>query len=260
MKMMLGKRLQSSTDGLRYIYHPSFNGAAGKKAYEGPPPEADRSLGHMPDDLTRDVARRMHYAAWRSAAAANRRQASRWRREYVERRNRIVVGNCKLIHKAVRKWTTGQLADELAGECHVVLIKAVAAYNPWLGIRFSTYAFTCLMRALSRLSQRQANTILARTISLDSWLYGEPAEEPVEESSDPRLGPLDQFLRHESDLLTRREKLVISRRFHLSGDSTVPTLEQVGRDLGLSKERVRQVQKEALLKLRDALLAATPAS
>ena len=67
-----------------------------------------------------------------------------------------------------------RLADDMASECQIVLIKAVAAFNPWLGIRFSTYAFTCLTRALSRLSQRLAADQLSRSLPLESLPHGEP--------------------------------------------------------------------------------------
>jgi DNA-directed RNA polymerase sigma subunit (sigma70/sigma32) len=55
--------------------------------------------------------------------------------------------------------------------------------------------------------------------------------------------------------LTPREKSVLIRRYHLRDDlPRTDTLEQVGRELGLSKERVRQLQWSALGKLRAALL------
>ena len=72
---------------------------------------------------------------------------------------------------------------------------------------------------------------------------------------------LDEYLKEEHSLLTPREKIVLTRRFHLNNEAPkTETLEQVGRDLGLSKEWVRQVQMSAFGKLRDALLSRTSAS
>ena len=53
---------------------------------------------------------------------------------------------------------------------------------------------------------------------------------------------------------------MLLRRFSLDERAKSGTLEQVGRELGLSKERVRQVQASALGKLRKALLEGTTAS
>jgi RNA polymerase sigma factor (sigma-70 family) len=50
--------------------------------------------------------------------------------------------------------------------------------------------------------------------------------------------------------LTPREAAVISRRFGL-GDTPVETLEQIGRDLHISRERVRQITATALDKLKQ---------
>jgi RNA polymerase sigma factor (sigma-70 family) len=50
--------------------------------------------------------------------------------------------------------------------------------------------------------------------------------------------------------LTPREATVISRRFGL-GDRPVETLEQIGRDLNISRERVRQITTTALDKLKQ---------
>jgi DNA-directed RNA polymerase sigma subunit (sigma70/sigma32) len=96
---------------------------------------------------------------------------------------------------------------------------------------------------------------------LESLPYGEPSCRNSEETSDSRLARLGEFFREDAPLLTPREKFVISRRYHLNDvDHGTETLEQVGRDRSLSKERVRQVQNVALLKLREALTSALPVS
>src|SRR5262249_27254188 len=179
---------------------------------------------------------------------------------YFRHRDRVVIGNHKLIYRAVGRWMPpSQWADDMTGDCQVVLIQAVAAYNPWLGIRFSTYAFTCLMRALSRLSQRRSADRLARSLPLEALRDGEPRD-LAGESPGARLPRIDEFLKDNHRLLSSREKLVLMRRFSLDDQPKAGTLEQVGRELGLSKERVRQVQASALTKLRKALLEGVPAS
>jgi RNA polymerase primary sigma factor len=51
------------------------------------------------------------------------------------------------------------------------------------------------------------------------------------------------------DVLTSRERLVLQLRFGLGNGHTYP-LEQVGRQLGITRERVRQIEAGALAKLR----------
>lgn len=73
-------------------------------------------------------------------------------------------------------------------------------------------------------------------------------------SSDPATllqnsnisGNLDRWL----DALPEKHAEVLSRRFGLRGYE-MSTLEEVGREIGLTRERVRQIQVEALRKLRD---------
>ncbi len=73
--------------------------------------------------------------------------------------------------------------------------------------------------------------------------------DPVEllENSDLNLS-LDHWL----DELTEKQREVLSRRFGLRGHES-STLEEVGREIGLTRERVRQIQVEALRRLRDIL-------
>ena len=59
-------------------------------------------------------------------------------------------------------------------------------------------------------------------------------------------------IRRERDVLDKREQKIISQRFGLNGGSP-KTLEDVGKDFGVTRERIRQLQNIALARLRRAL-------
>jgi RNA polymerase sigma factor (sigma-70 family) len=249
-----GKRTPSNPGQPRYIYHPSFQESGAESLYGRATvsPQEETAAPHMADEMTRDLAQRMHYAAYRWDHAASPRQGERWRQRYFALRDDIVLGNRKLIYRAVHKWkNAGYQADDLIGECHVVLIRVVATYNPWLGIRFSTFAFTCLMRALSRLWDKITLEKKRQPLFLEQLADADFC--PRVETPPSRWEPLEEFFRDDHDLLTAREKLVLKRRYGLCNPLAKTTLEAVGRDLGLSKERIRQLEQGALNKLRHAL-------
>jgi RNA polymerase sigma factor (sigma-70 family) len=99
------------------------------------------------------------------------------------------------------------------------------------------------------------------TVSLD---------QPVDEG--PRSRTLEQFLEDDSvdvpedaairdqeirrmqvafeEVLSERHRYVLARRYGLE-DSEFRTLSEVGRGMSLSRERVRQIEREALLRLRE---------
>jgi RNA polymerase sigma factor (sigma-70 family) len=243
-------------DGPYFVHDPSFDETGAEARYTRVPEEhGTERTQHMTDDVTREVVRAMHYAAYRQSKARTEKERQKWGRLYYAHRDRVVMGNHKLVYRAVSRWMPpSQYAEDMTSDCHVVLIQAVAAYNPWMGIRFSTYAFTCLMRALSRLSQRHANDKLSRSLTLESLPDGEPHDRDTDEPPTARLQRIDEFLNEGNELLSPREKLVLIMRFCLDDRPRCGTLEQVGREIGLSKERVRQVQAGALAKIRNALL------
>jgi len=79
---------------------------------------------------------------------------------------------------------------------------------------------------------------------------------PDLEDSDPaslmQSGDLNASLDQWLDDLSEKQREVLARRFGLRGHE-VCTLEQVGHAIGLTRERVRQIQVEALRRLRDIL-------
>jgi RNA polymerase primary sigma factor/RNA polymerase sigma factor len=246
----------SGAPEVRYVFDPSFAEPNAERRYASPDPALEVAVPHLPDETTRELAKRMHYAAYRLERARGGAAAARWRQAYYDLRDRVVLGNRKLIYPAVRRWAAlAHQAEDLIGECHIVLLQAVASYNPWLGIRFSTYAFTCLMRALSRLAQRGAADRLSQSLSLENLAEQAGEDDPAATASGAsELNRLDEYLKEAHPLLSSREKVVLRRRFNLANEIETPTLEEIGHDLGISKERVRQVQATALGKLRRALL------
>jgi RNA polymerase primary sigma factor len=73
---------------------------------------------------------------------------------------------------------------------------------------------------------------------------------PLEEISNGLLrADLSEAMSH----LTPRERNILRLRYGLDGESAM-TLEQIGQRLSLTRERVRQLESEALKKLRDPML------
>ncbi|WP_439135070.1 RNA polymerase sigma factor RpoS [Pseudomaricurvus sp.] len=79
---------------------------------------------------------------------------------------------------------------------------------------------------------------------------------PDQQVSDPASLLQDSDLSESIDgwltELTEKQREVVARRFGLRGYE-MSTLEEVGREIGLTRERVRQIQVEALKRLRDIL-------
>lgn len=79
---------------------------------------------------------------------------------------------------------------------------------------------------------------------------------PDQHVSDPAELLQDEDMRtsigYWLDELSEKQREVIARRFGLRGYES-STLEEVGREIGLTRERVRQIQVEALRRLREIL-------
>jgi len=253
------KTLQRSATGRevpRFVWHESFETLGAEAAYAGPLAGlAEAQATHLTDDLTRECARRMHYAAYRMSQARGRRTQRRWERAYYSWRDAVIVGNRKLIYRVVRRHSPSpRLTEELSGDCHIVLVRAVALFNPWLSIRFSTYAYTCLARAVFRLGRKYlTGERLMSTLDIDQVL--DDVNEASLEAEPPRaeLARVARFFQEDDHLLSPREKTILTLRFLAGDEAATHTLADVGAELGISKERVRQLQFQALAKLRQAL-------
>ncbi|MFC3678631.1 RNA polymerase sigma factor RpoS [Bacterioplanoides pacificum] len=85
--------------------------------------------------------------------------------------------------------------------------------------------------------------------SILDTIADERASDPSEELQSQDIhSNLDQWIEE----LPEKQREVLSRRFGLRGYET-STLEDVGREIGLTRERVRQIQVEALKRLREIM-------
>ena len=88
---------------------------------------------------------------------------------------------------------------------------------------------------------------------LADFLADPAAGDPVEEAERSLLR---QTVQRRLERLPERERMIVERRFGLQGERQ--TLETVGRELGLTRERVRQLEVQALKQLETELADLAP--
>ena len=121
------------------------------------------------------------------------------------------------------------------------LIRAVEKFDFSRGNKFSTYASWAIMKNFAR-------TIPEENYRRDRFVTGH--EEMFEAAADNRtdeheyesaLKRMQEAVKGMLGRLDDRERRIIISRFGLGGASE-QTLEQLGRELGITKERVRQIE------------------
>jgi len=164
-------------------------------------------------------------------------------------RNRIIRSYIGLVVFLVKK-RVGPCQDffDLVSEGNVALIQASERFDYGRGTRFSTYATWAIINDFARRIPRDRSRRVRFATGREDLL-----QDLTDHRDRGRADTIDQeqsryMIREMLDSLNGREQTIIVRRFGLAGDKQ--TLVQVGRELGISKERVRQLETRALDKLR----------
>lgn len=207
--------------------------------------------------------KQMHFCARRlntlrrrhGRAAVAGREWQRLASLYRELRNEIAANNLGLVYYVLRRNAIHHAdGDELLSAGMLALTRAIDSFNPWRGIRFSTYACHAIARAFSRCSAQEAKRHLREPCQLDAHM--ERADRiDTRRAEELALWSerLSAILTEDRAGLTPIEKNVLSQRFPADLDMPRQTLSDFGREVGLSKERVRQLEASAIGKLRSAL-------
>ncbi len=171
--------------------------------------------------------------------------------EALQCRSYIIRCNMRLVVSIVKKCVTPSVSfDELLSDGIWSLIKAADKFDFSRGFRFSTYAYHAISNfAYRRISdQRKANT---RFMSATHTSALEEAGEDLKPELGEKIwGEISQLLSKTMKELDEREQLIIYGRFALGDQLKVRTFQSLADELGISKERVRQLEKRAVSKLR----------
>lgn len=179
----------------------------------------------------------------------------RWCRESLSCRAALTNANMALVVAMAKRTRINSVEfGELVSEGNMALLRAVDKFDIARGFKFSTYACRAILKAFNRLATKTGTYRQHFPTEFDPEM--ERSDELARRHGDQRelaIEDLQRVLVRNMAELNDVERTVVSARFAVAGHRQVRTLEEVGRLVGLSKERVRQVQNEALAKLRSAL-------
>lgn len=244
-----GRVVELDPDALRFVPDPHLESRDGADevlcACKALQSGGESSL----DELL--LFRALHTCAFRaSRRGVSEVRRAKWGRRWIVIRDALVERNVGLVWSMIAQFGYANVErDEQGSAAMMALIKSVDAFNPWLGFKFSTYACNAIRRAMILVAKKQGKDRVS--VSLE---FAAQAVQP--EAGDPGLDlyteRVSRAMAKNLGRLDERETTVMRSRFPLDGRRS-RTLSEIGSTMGLSKERVRQIQNVALTKLRKVL-------
>jgi RNA polymerase sigma factor (sigma-70 family) len=173
--------------------------------------------------------------------------------EIVATKNQIARANLRLVVSiAKRHVTPDQNFFELVSDGNVSLLRAIEKFDFARGNKFSTYASWAIMKNFARTipgEYRQRDRFRTSYDELFAATQEQRGNPGVEErAQNDRLEKIQRILAK----LDEREQQIIIGRFGLDHNREPLTLKEVGAEMGVTKERIRQIEARALSKLRLA--------
>jgi RNA polymerase sigma factor (sigma-70 family) len=170
-------------------------------------------------------------------------------------RAQLVRSNLRLVSSISRKFSASHHdVDEFSSDGSMILLGAIDRFDYSRKFRFSTYATHSIQRHFFRawkVRQRRKQRFPCTSAEILAEVPESCSEAPICE--DPQ-SVVAQLLNVAAEVLDDREYQILMHRFGLNGDGAeARTLREIAVDLGVSKERVRQLQIKALEKLRPFL-------
>ncbi|TWU55573.1 sigma-70 family RNA polymerase sigma factor [Rubripirellula reticaptiva] len=204
---------------------------------------------------------RMNYLRHQAAyyqSMLNPQRPSRVRLELVDRllamadwhRDQIVEANLRLVFSIVKKFVNQTNSfDDLLSDGIIGMFRAVDKFDFGRGFRFSTYATLVIRRNAYRSVMETQEEQQQAIGGLQDMEIEVTDERHMSAFSEKRWHLLRSRLAGMLNSLDRREKFIIRARFALGSHRNIKTLQAIANRLGISKERVRQLELRATNKL-----------
>ena len=180
-------------------------------------------------------------------------EAVEWHRRSEHFREYLTRTNLALVLAMAKRTRLGDVDfAEIVSEGNMALLRAVDKFNVDRGFKFSTYACRAILKAFSRTAQKHTRHRQRFPVEFEPDLeksdWSDKKRDAVE---DDLVDELKQIVERNLAHLSNIEQTVIKQRFNWDQQQETPlTLEEVGRIIGVTKERVRQIQNKALIKIR----------
>jgi RNA polymerase sigma factor (sigma-70 family) len=191
------------------------------------------------------------------------REMIEWDQRALDLREHIAQINLALVLAMAKRTRMNEMDfGDMVSEGNMALLRAIDKFDASRGFKFSTYGCRAILKAFSR-----AGVKLSRYRGLFPTDY-DPAMERSDYNETRRVeheldcaDEVKMIVTRNTAELTDIEREVIEHRFNVlegpaNGSKPEPkqlTLEQVGKLIGVTKERVRQIQNKALEKIRLTL-------
>ncbi len=264
-----------------YMYNPCFAIPNMEKQILAPLPEPEktvrklRSPAGLPPYLTslyevpllsreqeQHLFRRFNYLKyaanrWREQLDSSRPKSSLMDKieqlydQAVDTKNQIIQSNLRLVVSiAKRHVSTTEEFFELVSDGNMSLIRAAEKFDYSRGNKFSTYASWAIMKNFARTipdafkHRDRFRTSHDEMFATTEENRGDKYEQ--ESAQQHREAQVDRILSR----LDEREQKIIINRFGLDYSQEPQTLKEVGAKMGVTKERIRQIESRALNKLR----------
>lgn len=198
--------------------------------------------------------------------AEEKRLTKRWKeKKDVKARNKLVESNLKFAANIARNYKgLGLSYSDLIQEANAGLFKAVDKFEPERGNKFISYAVNWIRESiLSALKKRNALPSEDLPMEYNELETYEESEYIDERMTDEIYLDDNSEMEREKDIntivkfllknLSPREKFIVCK-YNGIDERKPKTLEEIGSELGLTKERVRQIHEKAMKKLRASAL------
>ncbi len=198
----------------------------------------------------------------RPLAAAQTRELLGWHDRAESLRWQIAETNLALVLAMAKRVRAADLDfGDLISEGNMALMRSIDKFDATRGFKFSTYACRAILKAYSRLGMKTMRQRQIAPVEFDPAMErGDAVAESRAHCDRGVLSEVKELFSDNAASLTEIERTVIFHRFGLDRPlhEAPMTLEQLGAMVGVTKERVRQIQSRALSKMRVALESLRP--